>query len=92
MDAVSWRLTKRVALLGKDNVRDFDGGASKQRVGFVQDLGTSRVAVRGYVNDVPQTDVSMKHGVEEIVLGEGLDEVEQAFIAEKINEWLSRYR
>ncbi len=92
LDPVSWRLSKRVAMFGEDNVRDFDGGASKQRVGFVQDLSPSKVAVRGYVNDVPQTDVSMKHGVEEIVLGEGLDEAEQAYIVNSINEWLLKYR
>jgi len=92
IDAVSWRLSKRVAMLGKDNTRDFAGGASKQRVGFVQDLSPSKIAVRGYVNDVPQTDVALRHGVEELVLGEGLDEAEQAYIVHTINEWLSKYR
>ena len=89
MDDVSWRLSKRLAILSpKDTTRDFSKGSAQERVGFTSDLSQAKVSVRGYVNDVPQTDITIKHGVEEIVFGEGLDEVEQSYIAARINAFL----
>jgi hypothetical protein len=90
IDAVCWRLSKRLAISSRETQPDFSKGSSKERTGFVQDLSPARVNVRGYVNESPQTDVVLKHGVEEIVFGEGLERIEQDYIVSKINTFLER--
>eukprot|EP00890_Picochlorum_soloecismus_P001066 jgi/Picsp_1/1960/NSC_05426-R1_serine threonine protein kinase len=89
IDEVTWKFERKLAILsGPDNIPNWARGSSKQVYGFTGDLSTAIVNINGYVNGVPQSELVLKHGVESIVFGEGLDPVEQDWLASVINEFL----
>lgn len=95
LDPVSWRVSQRLAVFngGKPDFDEGNGGGAKQKVGFVADIQLPvKVKVSGYVNDEPVSAINISHGADTIQVGEGLTEVEQAFVVGRINAWLSTER
>ena len=90
---VAWTFERKLALLSRNvdgsQRPDFSQGSAKQETGYTRDLSQAQVVVQGYINGVPQTELCIKHGVEKIVLGEGLDPYEQEWISYRVNEFLS---
>ena len=89
IDEVTWKFERKLAILsGPDNTPNWARGSSKQVSGFTSDLNSAIVNVTGYVNGVPQSELILKHGVQSVVFGEGLDPVEQDWLASVINDFL----
>ena len=90
---VAWTFERKLALLSRNvdgsQRPDFSQASAKQETGYTRDLSQAQVVVQGYINGVPQTELCIKHGVEKIVLGEGLDPYEQEWISYRVNEFLS---
>lgn len=90
---VAWTFERQLAILSRQvdgsEKPDFSQGSSKQATGYTNDLSQAQVVVQGYLNGVAQTELCIKHGVERIVLGEGLDPYEQEWIAYRVNAFLS---
>jgi hypothetical protein len=89
IDEVTWKFERKLAILsGPDNIPNWARGSSKQISGFKSDLTSAIVNITGYVNGIPQSELILKHGVQSIVFGEGLDPVEQDWLASVINDFL----
>jgi eukaryotic-like serine/threonine-protein kinase len=90
---VAWTFERQLAILSRhvdgSQKPDFSQGSAKQATGYTRDLSQAQVVVQGYINGVPQTELCIKHGVEKIVFGEGLDPYEQEWIAYRVNAFLS---
>jgi hypothetical protein len=90
---VAWTFERQLAILSRQvdgsQRPDFSQASAKQVTGYTRDLLQAQVVIRGYINGVPQTELCIKHGVEKIVLGEGLDPYEQEWIAYRVNAFLS---
>jgi hypothetical protein len=89
---VSWNFERKLALLSRQadgsQRPDWSEGSAKQQSGYTRDLSQAQVSIQGYINGVAQTELCIKHGIEKLVLGEGLDPYEQEWIAYKVNEFL----
>lgn len=90
---VSWKFERQLAIVSRNangmQRPNFSEGSAKQQTGYTRDLSQAQVIVQGYINGVAQTELCIKHGVEKLVLGEGLDPYEQEWIAYRVNEFLS---
>lgn len=92
--SATWKLEKKLALLSRspdrpnDVIPNWAEGSTKQQLGYTSDLTSAEMSISGYVNGIPQTQLIIKHGVENIVMGEGLDPVEQQWIASQVNQFL----
>lgn len=96
IDSVFWRLEKKLAILSRDTHGTqlkpaWTDSATKHSSGNTHDLSSARLHVSGYINGVPQTQLIMKHGVEDVVIGEGLEAVEQEWLVSEINDFLQDY-
>jgi len=89
INEITWKFERKLAILsGPDNIPNWARGSSKQVSGFTSDLSSAIANINGYVNGVPQRELILKHGVESIVFGEGLEPVEQDWLASIINDFL----
>ena len=92
--SATWKLEKKLALLSRspdrpnDVVPNWTEGSKKQQIGYTSDLSSAEISISGYVNGIPQTKLIIKHGIENLVMGEGLDPVEQQWIASQVNQFL----
>lgn len=96
INSVFWRLEKKLAILSRnaDATRfkpEWTDSATKHASGNTTDLSNAKLNISGYINGVPQTQLIIKHGVEDIVIGEGLEAVEQEWLVSEINDFLQRY-
>ncbi|KAI8108682.1 hypothetical protein M9435_005099 [Picochlorum sp. BPE23] len=96
INSVFWRLEKKLAVLSRNAdatkfKREWTDSGTKHASGNTNDLSNAMLNVSGYINGVPQTQLIIKHGVEEIVIGEGLEAVEQEWLVSEINDFLQRY-
>lgn len=87
-----WELHQALAGLrgrGADAAVDWAAARGKNVGGSTADLGGASMQVVAYVNGVPQGQLVLRQGVESIVLGEGLDPLEQEWLADVINAHLA---
>lgn len=92
INPVTWMLEKNVALFSQSSQQnasgpDWENSAKKRGSGYTSDLSGASVEVVGYINGVPETQMMLRHGVEKVVFGEGLEPVEQEWIAGVIQEY-----
>lgn len=88
-----WKLQTQLAGLssgaGGNSEVDWSKGGGKSSGGRTDDLVGATMSVLGYINGVPQTQLVLKQGIESFALAEGLDPLEQEWLAEVINTHLT---
>ena len=92
----TWKLSQQLAVLkqgggggdGDGNKVDWGKGNGKQVGGKTADLVGADAAITAYINGAPQGQLVLRQGVESFVLGEGLDPLEQDWLANVINSHL----
>jgi len=82
-----WRLQQQVAL-ARGSEPDWARGGGKELGGRTRDLSGAAMQVMGYVNGQPQGQLVLREGVESYSFGEGLDPLEQQWLASVINAHL----
>lgn len=83
-----WTLQQQLAGLKNRGELDWSKDGGKEAQGRTLDLVGASLQITGYINGVPQGQLVLRQGVETYVLGEGLDPIEQEWLAEVINAHL----
>ncbi|KAL4535053.1 hypothetical protein Ndes2526A_g05906 [Nannochloris sp. 'desiccata'] len=83
-----WTLQQQLAGLKNKGEVDWSKGGGKEAQGRTADLVGASLQITGYINGVPQGQLVLRQGVETYILGEGLDPIEQEWLAEVINAHL----
>lgn len=83
-----WKLQQQVAL-ARGSEPDWDKGGGKELSGRTTDLSGAAMQVMAYVNGQPQGQLVLREGVESFSFGEGLDPLEQEWLASVINAHLA---
>jgi len=83
-----WTLQQQLAGLKNRGELDWSKGGGKEAQGRTSDLVGASLQITGYINGVPQGQLVLRQGVETYILGEGLDPIEQEWLAEVINAHL----
>jgi hypothetical protein len=81
-----WALRTQLAAL-RSGAADW-GAGGKEAGGRTADLAGAQMQVVGFVNGQPQGRLVLKQGVETVAFGEGLDPLEQEWLADVINSHL----
>jgi serine/threonine protein kinase len=83
-----WTLQQQLAGLKNRGELDWSKGGGKEAQGRTGDLIGASMQITGYINGVPQGQLVLRQGVETYIIGEGLDPIEQEWLAEVINAHL----
>jgi hypothetical protein len=83
-----WSLQQQLAGLKNRGELDWSKGGGKEAEGRTGDLMGASMQITGYINGVPQGQLVLRQGVETYIVGEGLDPIEQEWLAEVINAHL----
>lgn len=86
-----WMFRQQLAGLsnrGSNAEVDWEMGSKKESSGRTADLIGAAMEITGYINGVPQGQLVLRQGVETYILGEGLEPIEQEWLAEVINAHL----
>ena len=86
-----WTLRQQLAGLsnrGSNTEVNWEEGSAKEASGRSADLMGAAMEIKGYINGVPQGQLVVRQGVESYILGEGLEPIEQEWLAEVINSHL----
>ncbi|KAL4458937.1 hypothetical protein ABPG75_013802 [Micractinium tetrahymenae] len=89
----SWKIEQQLALLRKGGAEwSEDAGQTKEMAGRAADLQGADIEVPLVVNGQPQYQLVLQEGINRYVFGEGLNPLEQEWLAEVINEHLAENR
>ncbi|PSC76759.1 serine threonine kinase [Micractinium conductrix] len=89
----SWSIEQQLAFARKGGADwDEDAGQRKQTTGRTADLQGADMEVPMVVNGEPQYQLVLQEGINRYVLGEGLNPLEQEWLAQIINEHIEENR